>query len=483
MPGRHGKKETLLIAGMGLLAGLAWWVQYQAVYYIFPVTLLLLAAKPWRWSLKQGAVAVISFLLGGLPFWVYNLGQQWISFSEAGKFSAAASFGQSLGYVLTKGLPVALNLFPITAPKDYLPFPRQPLLPYLSMGLLWLLPLGFGLLLWAQRRFFFSRRPDQPRLISPRTFLLIFLLSYLGIFSASGLAGEMADRHLLPLYTVIPVFLGLMAEQLSRWKRPAGWLLGALLVGSNLYGLWNFLPLADPRKWERYQTIRQETRSLLEVLKEHHLSRVYHFNYWIGTQLTFEAGERTVFANPLYEPYPVYLQAVNRSPRTAYLFINQPDLPFENSLRLLGASYIRRHSGRWQIYYGLAKIQPEGKRILADRPPLSRLQDLGFTLDLGRVYPRGIEVRLAGASLERVRQGIVWEGSSEGQTWQRLVTPRDLFLLPLDWVIGQPRFIKERPCQFFSLPETSLRHLKLTLGGENPGPFPQGELQIEAYAR
>ena len=64
MPGRW-KKETLLMAGMGLLAGLAWWVQYQAVYYIFPVTLLLLTAKPWRWSLKQSAGGGDFFYPGG----------------------------------------------------------------------------------------------------------------------------------------------------------------------------------------------------------------------------------------------------------------------------------------------------------------------------------------------------------------------------------------------------------------------------------
>ena len=378
---------------------------------------------------------------------------------------------------------MALNLFPITAPKDYLPFPRQPLVPYLSMGLLWLLPLGFGLLLWAQRRVFFSRLPDQPRHISPRAFLLVFFLIYLGIFSASGLAGEKADRHLLPLYTVIPLFLGLMADQLSRWKRPAMWFLGILLCGLNLFGLWNFLPLADARKWERYQTIRQETLSLLDFLKGEHLSRVYHFNYWIGSQLTFEAGEKTVFANPLHEPYSAYLQAVNRSPRVAYLFVNQPDLSFENTLQVMGASFKRRKAGRWEIYYDLTKIQPEGKRILAGSPPLLRPQDLGLALDLGQVYPRGIEVRLAGGSPERVLQGLIWAGSFEGKSWHPLITSRDLFFLPLDWVKGQPRFAKERPCQFFSLSEDPLRYLKITSTGEDPGPFPQGGFQLETYAR
>ena len=482
---RVDTNESLPVAAMGFLSGLAWWVQYQAVYYILPVSLLLVIGKPWRWSRKQIRVALIFFILGGLPFWVYNLGHQWISFSEAGKFSASAPFGRSLVQVLGTGLPVALNLFPITAPKDYLPFPRQPLVPYLSLVLLGLLPFGFGLLLWVQRRFFFAGDRDTPRRISPRAFLLVFTASYLCIFSVSGLAGEKADRHLLPLYTVIPVFLGLMVDQLGRWRPPAGWLLGLLLCGLNLYGLWNFLPLADHRKWERYQTIRQETRSLLDFLARQDLRRVYHFNYWQGTQLTFEAEEKIVFANPIHEPYPAYLEAVNRFPGVGYLFINRPDTSFENSMRVMGASWERREVGRWQVYYGFTKRHPQGRRTPAGSRPgdvlidptqadhssdrdrsenrsrwVLRIQSPGLPLDLGQVFPKGIEVRLAGNPPEGIRPALSWEGSLEGKTWHPLMTSRDLFFLPLDWIDGQPRFDRAGPFQFFSLPEKPIRYLK-----------------------
>ena len=170
--------------------------------------------------------------------------------------------------------------------------------------------------------------------------------------------------------------------------------------------------------------------------------------------MTFEAGEQTVFANPLYEPYPVYLQAVNRSPRAAYLFINQPDLPFENSMRLMGASYI---SGGIPDVGKYIMVWPKSSRRGKGSPPgdrrCPRSRDLGVHPGPGAGYTPG-ELRCDWPAhpLERVRQGIVWEGSSEGKTWHRLMTSRDLFLLPLDWVIGQPRFDQGEALPVFQPP-------------------------------
>jgi hypothetical protein len=90
---------------------------------------------------------------------------------------------------------------------------------------------------------------------------------------------------------------------------------------------------------------------------------------------------------------------------------------------------------------------------------------------------------MAGIPPERVLYGLSWEGSSEGETWHPLMTSRDLFFLPLDWVTGQPRFKKESPYQFFSLPGEPLRYLKITPTGEDPVSFPQVGFQLEAYDR
>ncbi|HSO71419.1 MAG TPA: hypothetical protein VLR91_02095, partial [Thermodesulfobacteriota bacterium] len=64
-----------------------------------------------------------------------------------------------------------------------------------------------------------------------------------------------------------------------------------------------------------------------------------------------------------------------------------------------------------------------------------------------------------------------------------LMISGNLFFLPLDWVNGQPRFNKESPYQFFSLPGDPFRYLKIISTGEDPGPCPRVGFQVEAYDR
>src|SRR5262249_23613694 len=57
---------------LGLVTGIAFWVSWLIAYYVIPVALVLL----WRFratALKRSWLVALAFLVGGIPFWVYNV--------------------------------------------------------------------------------------------------------------------------------------------------------------------------------------------------------------------------------------------------------------------------------------------------------------------------------------------------------------------------------------------------------------------------
>jgi hypothetical protein len=493
---------------LGLAAGLFWWIQFQAIYFIIPIAVLAVLSLPHSFQKKGWAVLPGFFLLGSLPFWIYNARHHWVSLAEAGKYAASIPFGESISFLFCRGLSILLGFWNMTAPRDYLPFPPGPLLPYFSKGLLGITFLGFFVLILSRRKDFFPtyRRPglNWPPLSLP----LLFLLSFVLIYGLSGIAGEKADRHFIPLYAVTPLFLGLMVGRCLRWNKALGWSLALLLLASNLYGSFRLLPIADSAKWERFQFIQKETASLVHHLERENIRHLYHFNYWIGTQLTFEAKEKILFSNPLHEMYPPYIEAVHGSTKVGYLFTNQRESYFENTLKMMEVSFQVLEIGRLFLYYdfkkkgvigeelgnrnwrGFSQIQPNGTFYAFDRNPATAwttrvTQDTGqfFQLDLGKVHPRGITIRMGAGRPQEIPEGIDLLSSIDGFHWKILFSDRERFFVPLDWVKGKPAYIKGRETLFWDLPEEPVRFVQFIITKKSLHPSPWIIPEIRVYQK
>jgi hypothetical protein len=224
--------------------------------------------------------------------------------------------------------------------------------------------------------------------------------------------------------------------------------------------------------------------------------------------LTFEAKEKIIFANPIDEKYPPFLRAVHYSRQVGYLFNNQREPSFENSLATMGVSFKCKEIGRLFLYYnfkkegvlgeepdnrnwrGFSRIQPNGTFYAFDRNPATAwttriTQDTGqfFQLDLGKVHPRGITIRMGAGRLQEIPKGIDLLSSIDGFHWKIIFPDRERFFIPLDWVKGKPATIKGQETLFWDLPEEPVRFVRFIITKKSLHPAPWVIPEIRVYQR
>ena len=76
-------KNRVPYAALGLLLGLGWWGHFLVIVYLVPIAItLLLVDEPQ--TIRRLPLLGGSFLLGSLPFWIYNLVHHWASLELSG---------------------------------------------------------------------------------------------------------------------------------------------------------------------------------------------------------------------------------------------------------------------------------------------------------------------------------------------------------------------------------------------------------------
>lgn len=220
---RYGKlrRPMRAWAALGALAGLGWWTNNLIAVYALPVALILLRgmkAGEWRFL----GYAALTFMIFSLPWWLYNLRNDWASirFLLEG-YSADADAPRStlgdrlLGFLLI-GLPA---LFGVRWPwsPDYWPGQIEALavlVVYLA-----LLVRGLGMAL---------RQTDAAR------YLWAVVGGFIALFLLSSFGTDSTGRYLIPL--IAPITL-LLALELGRWRsRLLAYALVLALIAVNVAG-------------------------------------------------------------------------------------------------------------------------------------------------------------------------------------------------------------------------------------------------------
>ncbi|MCB0338359.1 MAG: hypothetical protein KDD53_02090, partial [Bdellovibrionales bacterium] len=237
--------------------------------------------------LGQFGAGIVSFLFGGLPFWIYNLEYNFVSF-EMFHSSEVNSLGDHLYGYLNSALPILLGARRYWHDSD--------LLPGLSLWVLSLYVfilicfLGFYLREWTSLfRLRMSATGVEGLLLLLIAVTAVFLLSSFGYLSK-------APRYLLPLYIPIIGIVALTVTKLQDKTNVVGTIIVSLIICINL--LSNFYggrALAGEPFVYNQQRVSHDHTELLNWLRQHQIRQV-RTNYWIGYRLAFESKEEVVFS-------------------------------------------------------------------------------------------------------------------------------------------------------------------------------------------
>lgn len=275
-------------AWLGVLLGLAWWINNQIIFYIIAIVVVFFIhfARELGFvrMLKLFAVSSLAFLLGSLPFWVYNLQTplfRTINFLLSSQGGAGSSFVSNLDGFFFKALPIIFGARRFWTEED--------VFPGASVFVSFLYFLAF-------LAFFYASSKSKERSV-PHALILLFVLSVAFIFSASSFGWlSLAPRYLLPLYSVIFVILGFALSWLREKSRTlaysAAFLILALNFASNYYP--RLVIPGEPFVY-RGERVAKDQSELYDWLKANNYRHI-NANYWIGYRLAFETNEEITFS-------------------------------------------------------------------------------------------------------------------------------------------------------------------------------------------
>lgn len=274
-------------AGVGLLAGLAWWGHPQAVAVLAPVGLWhvrTFLARPLGLALAAGGAVV-----GAAPWLGYNLRHGWLSLdlppAEVGYLSRLDALVEVAG-------PMALGL--------RVPYTREWLVPSWSYWALLVVLIGVGLL---RAR---SRLPVVVALAIPPLVALSPLSSYVD-----------QPRYLVFLAPFAAMLVGATLDLAPRWVPPAGL---AVLLSLTVVGLGRMDGAGVAAPYAPDVHVPEDLGDLEALVDDLGVEHAYA-DYWLAYRLTFETEEE-VLVSPLYVTRRREIDAAVRAdPAAAYLFV------------------------------------------------------------------------------------------------------------------------------------------------------------------
>lgn len=351
-----------LTASIAALLGLGWWTNNQIIFTILPVglffTLSIFSSKRdllsnLREYSSHLAVGGFSFFIGGLPFWIYNLQNNFVSFQM---FGGSAERWDNLKGFFRSALPILLGGKRFWHSEDY--FYGSSLLTFLLFGVILSIILS-------------RRRQAIVRLVTFRgvegvELLLVFLSTTASVFVLSSFGSlYTAPRYLLPAYPALYVLTGFAISKVWR-RRWLSFLLGASVLFFNLASYyWGGRSIPGEPVVFQGERVQREHGPLLQWLHDHD----YHWirtNYWIGYRVAFETAEDVkflIFQPPHQTRLPEYEREGSTLPLSKTPFVLTPlqSPSVERGLSALGYIFEKAIVGGYHVVHGI--------RSLDDAPP------------------------------------------------------------------------------------------------------------------
>lgn len=358
------KEERLRSSSLimiSFLLGVGWWVNNQVIYFILPVKFALLARiirdhrAPVFTLARAWLCGLAGFAGGSLPFWIYNLQRDFVSF-DMFRASGADGFLDHLGGMIGQALPILLGARRFWQTED--------VFPYATLAVFFVYLLLLLVLISVRRRQCLELFVLRVERGSAAEVFLVFLAATSLVFAASSFGYLVqAPRYLLPAYLGVFVLAGYALDVLMLRSRAAGFSLCAAIVLFNLMSFYlggRAVP-GEPFVFEG-QRVSRNHAELIGWLAEHNYPWV-KTNYWIGYRLAFETKENVrfeMFHEPHQERISSYVREAGAfSGDKPYVLVPAQAALVERALAALGMRYQRARVSGYVIIYGIAPIEED----------------------------------------------------------------------------------------------------------------------------
>ena len=375
-----GRREGWRWAALGFVAGVGWWTNSAIVTPCLVVGLLGLrtfSARQWRGY----ALAAAGFVIGGAPWWVYNLRHDWATLDFL-----TGGFGTAPGVTPISPGEAALALLLLGIPALYgLRFPWEAgfsITVGTALGGLILLLLLTDLLASAS-----ARRRGTSHTSDPEAFGRArgWIWLTVGLFALVFIASPFSDatgRYLMPVWIPVTIGLALGLDRL-RW---AGWIVPALALaillvmqaGQVLRAAHTGTGLT-PQLVERLRTPAADDTALIAFLEREQVTAGYA-SYWTAFRVVFRAHDAIILDTALPAEdrgliasdnrYPPYRVQVEAAPRVVWITQNFPALDALIVARLdaAGIRYRVQAIGLYRVYYAFStRVSPADLGLLSGR--------------------------------------------------------------------------------------------------------------------
>ena len=281
---------------LGLLAGLGWWSDPLVTPAILTAGLLFLIYRRLdAFRLRRIGPAVLGFMTGSLPYWVWNYRRGWNPFGFA-RTIIFANFKQGLHVLLRDRFPAFLDL---TGRPGWI-------VAVLSLIYGGALVLSF-LALCAR-----GVRTRKTGVLAYVLAALLFVVLFGVVFSVTTFSRMNTPRYLIPLVPVIAIVIGIATDVLVHRWRILGWVPLLVLMALQVRSVANLRPTAHDEKIEQ-----ENAQTLGRFLREQRVDAVYVWEGHYG--LNYSLNEEIPFVCLEHERQRNYADRAERSEHPAVL--------------------------------------------------------------------------------------------------------------------------------------------------------------------
>ena len=468
-------KTAVLWALIGVISGIGWWSSLLVMPFLLMVVLGMVGTRPRCLLSPLPWMGIGGYLLGSLPFWVWNY------FHD---FNTLLHLGGKSFLIVIQHLFIVIRSIITTFIGIY--WDGQGVVSSIPKPLVLLILIGFYLPIlilslvvvfqWLSR-IWKKNLPFQ----TPIDYVVLSFWLFI-LVRASGETEDLGlTRYTLALYVPVSILVSLWIVKIMNLQRMLGLGLLAGLLGFNL--LTNVLYL-DQNKNHPVRPVD----ALIKTFEKLGIRYCYGDSR-ITQVITFESKEKIIASDYYGWRNYDYLRMVDRAPSQEVAIVTHRKLggPFpetmEATLQLLGGYYEKKEVGDYVFWYHfeepgypLRSIPSEGWKVTASQEagqcPLVKDRDI-FTvwrapkksgewlqIDLGPVKRMGKISFLPGPVDIDVPNQFKLEISIDGTSWKTLKEVQD-YMPGLYWFQGRPRLDKDLRVEIV-FPPLEGRFLRIT---------------------